>query len=128
MIRITIACPAQYIQDANQLAACLGFSMADAETYGPAVWQDSTDNLYSCASLDVSEEWFTAAQQPLIRPDWDIDNQINMDAASRAQALIVVSQETILATPSKITVIAGMEGVTAIQMMGISAITLDINK
>lgn len=119
MIRITIACPAQYIQDANQLAACLGFSMADAETYGPAVWQDSTDNLYSCASLDVSEEWFIAAQQPLIRPNWDIDNQIDMSAASRAQTLIVVSQEAVPATPSKITVIAGMEGIAALSAMGV---------
>lgn len=127
MPRITMACPAANVADANQLAACLGFSMADAETYGPPNWQTVGKAQYSCASLDVSEDWLTQAQQPLVRPAWDVDKQIDMVAAARAQATVliwVVGSETPApsAMPELLVTIVGVEGVEALALMGLITI------
>lgn len=134
MPRITMACPAANVADANQLAACLGFSMADAKTYGPLNWQAADGARYSCASLDVSEDWLTQAQQPLVRPAWDVDEQIDMVAAARAQATVLIwvaGSET--PPPSAmlgaLVTIVGVEGVDALTLMGLITInTINIEK
>lgn len=122
MPRITIACPAALTSDANQLAAALGQSMADAETYGPPGWQDNTGNLYAAASLDVSEAWLEAAQQPLARPAWDTEEQIDMTAAARAQAAVVLLSEPAPATPDALTALVWPNGLEALALMGVAPI------
>jgi hypothetical protein len=119
MPRITMACPAANVADANQLAACLGFSMADAETYGPPNWQAAGGARYSCASLDVSEDWLTQAQQPLVRPAWDVDEQIDMVAAARAQATVVLLTEPAPATLTALTALVWPDGPAALAAMGL---------
>ena len=56
----------------------LGYGPADAETYGTPNWHDVDGNLYACASLPVSDTFTSAAQSPLQRPAWDVDNIIDM--------------------------------------------------
>ena len=90
-MRITIACPATLRSDANQLAMVLGYRPDDAETYVALNWQDAGGNLYACASLIVSDTFTTTAQSGLQRPSWDVDNIIDMDAARRAQAALVLA-------------------------------------
>lgn len=126
-----MACPAANVADANQLAACLGFSMADAETYGPPNWQAAGGARYSCASLDVSEDWLTQAQQPLVRPAWDVDEQIDMVAAARAQATVLIwvaGSETPppSAGPGVLVTIVGLEGIEAVALMGLTSVAEDI--
>lgn len=121
-VRITIACPDAHRSDANALGACLGFSLADAQTYGEPTWRDAGGNLYACASLDVREEWLAAAQQPLVRPEWDTGRKVNMTGAGRAQALVRLWDGTglpPLARPDVLTVIAGLPGVDAVAAMGL---------
>ena len=118
-MRITIACPVAMMDDANQLAAALGFSMADAETFRGNGWQDSVGNLYAAASGEVSEAWLTIAQEPLTRPAWDTDDQIDMVAAERAQAVAVVLVEPALATNTNLTVFEWPSGPEALALMGI---------
>lgn len=94
-MRITIICPAQHRDDANHLAMALGQSEADGLTYGEPAWQDASGNLYSVASLPVSDSFIDRAASALIRPEWDTEPYtISMAAAGRAQALVQVWQAT----------------------------------
>ena len=120
-MRVTAAAPAALVSDANQLAMCLAFSPADGETYTGLNWQDSSGNLYAAASWEAREEWVAAASQPLVRPAWDVDEIIDMDAATRAQAALVFSLGLVAAVPGVLTAIGGMDGVAALQAMGLTA-------
>jgi len=122
-MRITAASPEALVADSNNLAMALAFSAADGETYTGLNWQDSNGNLYAAASWEAREEWVAAASQPLVRPAWDVDSIIDMDAATRAQAALVFSVEPVLAVPGALTAIGGMDGVAALQAMGLTAVT-----
>lgn len=122
-MRITAACPESLVNDANQLAMCLAYSIGDGETYRlPCGWQDTQGNLYSAASWEASDAWIAAAQQPLTRPDWDTDKVIDMEAAARAQALLVFSLEPVQVNPDQLTALGGVDGPTAISVMGLTAV------
>lgn len=123
MTRLTAACPEALIEDANQLAMCLAFSAADGETYRlPCGWQDAEGNAYSAASWEASDAWLEASQAPLTRPAWDVDAIIDMDAASRAQAAVVMATEPTPASPTALIVMAGMDGPAALVAMGLVAV------
>lgn len=123
MTRITAASPEALVSDSNQYAMCLGQSEADGETYRGLNWQDADGNLYAAASFEARDEWIVAAQQPLVRPAWDVNEVIDMDAAERAQAALVFSTEAILASPAALTAIGGMDGVAALAAMGLTAVS-----
>ena len=123
-MRITAAAPEALVSDSNQLAMALAFGPADGETYTGLNWQDSTGNLYAAASWEAREEWVQAATQPLVRPAWDVDEIIDMDAAGRAQAALVFALEPVLAVPGTLTAIGGMDGVEALAAMGLTAVTV----
>jgi hypothetical protein len=118
-MRITAACPEAMISDANQLAMVLAFGPDDGRTYGPLNWQDADGNLYSAASWEARPEWINFAQAPLVRPEWDVDEIIDMVAAERAQAVLVYSTEALLASPAALTAIGGMSGPDALAAMGL---------
>jgi hypothetical protein len=122
MPRITAAAPEALVSDSNNLAMCLGYSLADGLTFSNLNWQDANGGLYGCASWEASEAWLGKAQAPLERPSWDVDEVIDMEAAERAQAALVVSTEALLASPAALTAISGMDGLTAIAAMGLSVL------
>ena len=72
-MRITAACPEALVSDANQLAMCLAYSLADGLTYNGLNWVDPDGNLYAAASWEARDEWVDFAQAPLVRPSWDVD-------------------------------------------------------
>jgi hypothetical protein len=124
MPRITAAAPEALVFDSNQFAMCLGYSLADGLTFSNLNWQDAQGNLYGCASWEASEEWLGKAQEPLERPSWDVDEVIDMVAAGRAQAaLAMVSTEPLLASPSNLTAISGIDALVAIGAMGLTTKT-----
>jgi hypothetical protein len=109
----------------------LAFSEADASTYGALRWQDADGNLYAAASFLAGEQWVEAAQQPLTRPEWDTEELIDMEAAERAQAAMVVwlgSGDAEEPTPvpqastDALTVVAGDDGLAALAEMGLTAV------
>ena len=122
MPRITAAAPEALVSDSNQFAMCMGFSLADGLTFSNLNWQDAQGNLYGCASWEASEAWLGKAQEPLERPSWDVDEVIDMEAAGRAQAALVISTEPLLASPSNLTAITGMEALSALEAMGLSVV------
>ena len=119
-MRITAACPEAMIDDANNLAMVLGQGPADALTYGALKWQDADGNLYAAASFVVKPQWVGGAQSALQRPEWDAEPyKVNMAGARRAQAALAFSLEPVLATPSALTAIGGMNGLEALAAMGL---------
>jgi hypothetical protein len=122
MPRITAAAPEALVFDSNQFAMCMGYSEADGLTFSNLNWQDANGGLYGCASWEASEEWLGKAQEPLERPSWDVDEVIDMVAAGRAQAALVVSTEAVAAYPAVLTAISGMDGLTAIAAMGLNQV------
>jgi len=133
-MRLTAAAPEALRDDCNQLAMVLAFSEADANTYGALRWQDAQGNLNAAASFLAGEQWVEAAQQPLTRPEWDTDEIIDMEAAERAQAAMVVwlspngsgdAEEPIpvpQASTDALTVVAGDDGLAALAAMGLTAV------
>ena len=121
-MRITVSCPQSLIPQANQLAMCLALSEADSRTYGALNWQDADGNLYAACSFMAQEHWILFAQSPLVRPDWDTGKIIDMDAAAEAQAALVYSTEAIAASPNALTAIGGMEGIEALEAMGLQVV------
>jgi hypothetical protein len=61
----------------------------------------------------------TAAQDTLVRPEWDTDNIIDMNAALRAQDALAFSESAIQAMPNKITACLGDDGVYTLKLMGL---------
>ena len=125
-MRLTAAAPVAMIDDCNQLAMCLAFGPADANTYGATNWQDAAGNLYAAASFVARSEWVTAATNTLQRPEWDTDNLIDMDAARRAQAAMVAwlggPDPMPQANPDALTVVAGDDGRAALLAMGLTPV------
>ena len=101
--RATIAAPAAHIQDANQLALCLGKSSADDQTFTTASYQDAEGNLYAVCSTVAKPIFAQLAGQPLQAPDHAPD--MDLAAATRAQALLQVNDG--IAAPDVIAVILG---------------------
>jgi len=124
MTRITAAAPEAIIYECNQLAMCLAFSVADGLTYTGLNWQDADGNLYAAASWEASDAWVEGASQPLVRPAWDVDEVIDMDAAEAAQAALVFSTEPVLATPTSLTALSGPDAMAALGLMGLTPVEI----
>ena len=122
MPRITCAAPEALIYESNQLAMCLAYGPADAYTYVGLNWQDADGNLYAATSFEARDEWIIAAQAPLVRPAWDVDEIIDMVAAAEAQAALVFSTEPLRATPGQLTAMGGPNGPEALALMGLEAV------
>lgn len=124
-MRITAACPEAMTSNANHLAMCLGQSAADGLTFAKVAWQDASGNLYACASFVASDEWVQGAQSPLVRPEWDVDEIIDTNAASEAQAAMIFwtptddDPDAPLATPDHLTAVVGDNGRASLTAMGI---------
>ena len=101
--KATIAAPASYIPDANQLALALGESSADDQTFTTASYQDAQGNLYAVCSTVAKPIFAEMAGQPLQAPDHAPD--MDLAAATRAQALLQINGG--IATPDVIAVILG---------------------
>lgn len=124
-MRITIACPDSLKEDANQLAAILGNSLADTKTFYTSKWFDKDNNLYAVASFETDGSWIEKAQMPLYRPDWDTNEKLDLVKAENAQNLVVfwdtqIEEEQQKASTDKILAIGGMKGLDAIESMGLS--------
>lgn len=119
MQRITAAAPEALVFYANQMAMCLGYGPADGETFVGNGWQDAAGNLYSAASWEASDDWIARATAPLVRPEWDTTDLIDMDAANAAQAALVFNPNPLIATPSQIIAVTGDDGPAMLSAMGL---------
>jgi hypothetical protein len=121
MKTIIIACPQAHIDDANQLARCVGLGPDDDRTFNLPLWQDDDGNRYAVASGLVSETFEQAVVNSLVEPTWGCD----IDAAQRAQVLIrLPDTETgeMLATPNTISAAFGADAMSIIAALGLTAV------
>lgn len=118
MIRLTFACPAAHISDANQLARVVGLSADDDKTYGAPQYQDADGNLYAVASGLVEPSFIDTATSPLVEPEWGAD----MAAAQRAQALAALGQP---AEPEHIAAVVVDDVNEALAFLGLSIIQME---
>lgn len=128
LITVTIAVPAARVADANQLARCVGYGAADEETFRAPSWQDSKGRRYSVASGPVWPAFLMVPHEPLKEPEWGAD----MEAASAAHEVLVVSDcrpsegnlDPVVepADPAFITAVVGLEGLEALDLMGLTPI------
>jgi hypothetical protein len=117
--RVTIAVPQAMISDANQLAACMGLSLADLNTFGEASYQDEAGNRYAvCSAAMTPRVLQEVSAGQLVRPEFDPNRQINMTGAGRALALLVI--DVVLAAPDKIVAIIDINPSSAIAAMGLT--------
>jgi hypothetical protein len=124
-MRLTVACPEAFMDDAQHLAMALAEGPADARTYRNPNWRDSQGNAYAVASFEAGASWLLSAKEALHRPAWDADADIDLGKARNAQDKILVwsRQDDVAppaADPSRITLIAGLEGRAALQVLGLS--------
>lgn len=125
-MRLTAACPAEMLSDANHLTMALSFGPADGRTYIGLNWQDAAGNLYAAASFVTDEGWPTAATRALERPAWDKTTHVNMTGAGRAQLELVMwlggSDPVPQAAAGNLTVVAGEDGPAALAAMGLTPV------
>src|SRR5690554_2884291 len=127
---VTIAVPETHIDDANQLALCLGESASDDQTFTTTNWQDADGNLYAVCSTVAKPVFAQKAGQPLQAPSFAPD--ADLEAATRAQALLVIEDRTsdepvpVQASPEHIAVILDTRLASAqehIESMGLFPVT-----
>jgi hypothetical protein len=107
------------ISDANQLAACMGLSLADLNTFGAASYRDEQGNLYAvCSAAMTPRVLQEVSAGQLVRPEFDPNRQINMTGAGRALALLVI--DVVPASPEKIVAIIDINPSSAITAMGLT--------
>ena len=117
--RATIAVPQAMISDANQLAACMGLSLEDLNTFGAASYRDEQGNLYAvCSAAMTPRVLQEVSAGQLVRPEFDPNRQINMTGAGRALALLVI--DVVPASPEKIVAIIDINPSSAIAAMGLT--------
>src|SRR5690554_2705940 len=119
---VTIAVPETHIDDANQLALCLGESASDDQTFTTTNWQDADGNLYAVCSTVAKPVFVELASQPLQAPDYAPD--VDLEAAPRAQGLLSINDKP--AGPDRIAVILGDRLESAqehIESMGLFPVT-----
>lgn len=122
-MRLTIACPEAHVGDANDLAMVLAYSPMDSLTYGDPTWQDEAGNKFSVCSAPVGSTFVSDALGTLARPEWDVTPYvISMAAARRAQALVVLGDETSAADPAHILAVAGDNGLAVLADMGLTRV------
>jgi hypothetical protein len=125
----TLFCvPSHLVFAANQLAMVVASSVADGMTFEAPNVVDADGNLYYVRNIWASKGLVPALQKPLVRPAWDVDEVIDMDAAATAQAALVFSLETVLAMPDKLTALGGPDAVVALAAMGLTAKEMPIGE
>jgi hypothetical protein len=88
-VSITFVCPAPLRFAGNQMMMVLQEGLGDGNTFATPSRVDADENEYSVARFDVSPEWLIAMQAPMVRPEWDTEDHIDMAAAATAQASLV---------------------------------------
>ena len=92
MTRVTVICPETLFAQANHLAACLGDCPPGGSTFVDGGWRDAEGGVFAVSSMDVTPDWLARARGDLVRPEHDVSELIDLEAAGAAQALTTMVQ------------------------------------
>lgn len=138
MIRLTVACHIDDLDDAKNFAVCLGWlnGYTPAEWWGTfnAKYLDAQGREWRVLSLEVAPEFIanTVISEPVERPPEDVNNEINLTGAQRVQAKLVFWQPTDppvdmpAADPSIVIAAGGISGTAALAAMGLTAPPMEV--
>lgn len=113
IMRITIACPVELLEDAAQFSRATGYGPDDEYTFAhPSVYSDSEGNEYKVASGMVSPTYLNVANSELVEPSWGAD----MEAANRIQEIITLNTA---ATPYNVTAVVEEDVILALEILGL---------
>lgn len=127
---ITSACPVSLIDEGNHMAACLGESIHDLQTYGRVLRQDADGNKYAICSTVATNAILFKSAGAATRPAYDTDNAIDLDKANAGLSALVIypqGETTGPATPAQITAYLNVDPHEAIALMGLTEISEDTN-
>jgi len=113
--RITIAVPENLTDDANHLAAIIGESPADINTFSICQYRDDGGGLYSVSSFVAKPSVLGAA---VALPETPVF-ALNVDRTKAQAALDTLNQ------PGGIIMIVDVDPIMALEQMGLSAIETD---
>ncbi|SMR82199.1 hypothetical protein SAMN04488030_2542 [Aliiroseovarius halocynthiae] len=127
-LRITIICPENMIDDANQFALCVGNIMDDAQTFRSAGWEDAGGMKFALASLLSSDDFPLVASSSLNAPAHA--PTADLAAAMRAQSVLetwspLMSPLPPAPDPGKLLAIIGVEPRNVIPLLGLSPIPIE---
>lgn len=117
-MRVTLACPANLIADANQLMRCIGMGPGDDCTFGTAEWRDGAGAPYAVASGIFDLDFSGLAGVELVAPVWGCD----LAAARRAQGLLSPGA---VAGPGRIAAALADDPAMALTALGVAALAGD---
>jgi len=126
---ITTACPVSMLDVGNHMAACLGESIHDLNTYGRVLRQDSNGVQYAICSTVATNAILFKSAGAAVRPAYDTDNLIDLDKANAGlQALVIYPQGELTgpAMPTQITAYLNVDPTTALALMGLVEIENDV--
>ena len=126
---ITTACPVTILDEGNNMAACLGESIHDLNTYGRVLRQDSDGVQYAICSTVATNAILFKSAGAAVRPAYDTDNLIDLDKANAGlQALVIYPQGELTghALPDQITAYLNVEPNEALALMGLVEIENEI--
>ncbi len=126
---ITTACPVSMLDIGNHMAACLGESIHDLNTYGRVLRQDSNGVQYAICSTVATNAILFKSAGAAVRPAYDTDNLIDLDKANAGlQALVIYPQGELTgpADPTKIVAYLNVEPNEALALMGLIEIENDV--
>tara|TARA_R110002072_G_scaffold242550_2_gene401309 strand:+ start:1074 stop:1469 length:396 start_codon:yes stop_codon:yes gene_type:complete len=89
MTMLTMIVPATMMTAANHFAMALGRGTADRDTFLAPNWQDASGELYAVASQPVNP-LAPDPKAPLLRPEWDTTEIIDMEAARASQEALAL--------------------------------------
>jgi hypothetical protein len=127
--QITTACPVSMLDIGNHMAACLGESIHDLNTYGRVLRQDANGVQYAVCSTVATNVILLKSAVAAVRPAFDTDNQIDLDKANAGLSNLVIYPQGELtgpAEPDKIVAYLNVEPHEALALMGLVEIENDV--
>ena len=125
--RITFIVPEQFIAVTNQFAAAIGLSIEDLHTYKSALYKDLLNNLYAVSSAPYSQEIIDKLTGTINRPDWDINEEIDLTTVASVQAnLLIYTYENLplVINVNRITAVIEEDGHKVIEKLKLSKVNL----
>ena len=126
---ITSACPVTMLDEGNAMAACLGESIHDLNTYGRVLRQDADGVQYAICSTVATNAILFKSSGAAVRPAYDTESAIDLDKANAGLSNLVIYPQGELtgpAEPDKIVAYLNVEPHEALALMGLVEIENDV--
>lgn len=117
-IRMTVAVPEDFIDEANEMALCLGEDISDRTTFGPPQYVDAQGNKYSVCSTLAKLVVLMTFSDTLSYPDFTMD--VDLQKANTARSIAVI--EYVQASPTTIVCIIEQSPTTALDILNLELI------